>query len=113
MVCRIVNFDHGARWLAVDNSDMDTSLYVLRNDANENRFRHESLEEALDALNYEVGARDLWVLIELDRAGAGRLVAEGRGHIKRADAEAKPPPAGGIDDETAFEWRRLVDRRRN
>ena len=92
---------------------MDTSLYVLRNDANENRFRHESLDEALDALNYEVGARDLWVLIELDRAGAGRLVAEGRGHIKRADAEAKPPPPGGIDDETAFEWRRLVDRRRN
>ena len=93
---------------------MDTSLYVLRNEANENRFRHETLDEALDALNYEVGARDLWVLIELDRAGAGRLVAEGRGHIKRADPAAEPAaPAGGINEETAFEWRRLVDRRRN
>ena len=93
---------------------MDTSLYVLRNDANENKFRHESLDEALDALNYEVGARDLWVLIELDRAGAGRLVAEGRGHIKRADTGTEPAAARvGIDEETAFEWRRLVDRRRN
>lgn len=93
---------------------MDTSLYVLRNEATANKFRHETLQDALDALNYEVGARDLWVLIELDRAGAGRLVAEGRGHIKRSDAPTEPAAAeGGIDEETAFEWRRLVDRRRN
>jgi hypothetical protein len=93
---------------------MDTSLYVLRNDANANTFRHETLDEALEALNYEVGARDLWVLIELDRAGAGRLVAEGRGHIRRTDAHEAPVVVeGAVDDETAFEWRRLVDRRRN
>lgn len=92
---------------------MDSSLYVLRNDANAHTFRHETLEEALDALNYEVGARDVWVLVELDRAGAGRLVAEGRGHIRRSDAPEQPAAVdGGLDDETAFEWRRLVDRRR-
>lgn len=91
---------------------MDTSLYVLRNEANANKFRHETLDEALAALNYEVGARDLWVLIELDRAGAGRLVAEGRGHIRRSDEPAPvDAPKGVVDEETAFEWRRLVDRR--
>jgi hypothetical protein len=92
---------------------MDTSLYVLRNEANASKFRHETLDEALDALNYEVGARDLWVLIELDRAGAGRLIAEGRGHIKRSDAPGLPASEGAIDDATAFEWRHLVDRIRN
>jgi hypothetical protein len=92
---------------------MDTSLYVLRNDATAHTFRHETLDEALEALNYEVGARDLWVLIELDRAGAGRLVAEGCGRIRRSDASEQATATNGVDDETAFEWRRLVDRRRN
>ena len=38
---------------------MSTSVYVLRNEATTLAFRHDSLDEALDALNYEVGERDL------------------------------------------------------
>ena len=59
---------------------MNTSLYVLRNDATTTTFRHDTLDDALDGLNYEVGERDLWVLFELDRISvAARRVAEGRG----------------------------------
>jgi hypothetical protein len=85
---------------------MDSSLYVLRNDANAHTFRHETLDEALDALNYEVGARDLWVLVELDRAGAGRLVAEGSGAI---DA---PPSIALTRAVRAFRLREITCSRR-
>ena len=94
---------------------MNTSLYVLHNQATAQDYRHETLDAALDALNAEVGERDLWVLVELDRAGAGRRIAEGRGPIKRPrgpdGAEREDDPAA--DAEIAFEWRRLADRRAN
>ena len=95
---------------------MNTCLYVLRNEATTLAFRHDTLDDALAALNYEVGERDMWVLFELDVARAGaRRVAEGQGHIKcpqSPDALASTGVAS-VDDETAFEWRRLIDRRRN
>jgi hypothetical protein len=87
---------------------MNTSLYVLRNEATTASFRHESLDDALDALNNEVGERDLWVLFELDSIRvAARRVAEGRGHIKRPRGPTARHPAGdtAVDDETAYEWR--------
>lgn len=95
---------------------MDTSLYVLRNEATTTTFRHHTLDDALDGLNNEVGERDLWVLFELDRISvAARRVAEGRGHIKRPRGPTAHDPAGdvAVDDATAYEWRRLVDRRKN
>ncbi len=49
---------------------MDTSLFVLRNEATATAFRHETLDDALETLNNEVGERDLWVLFELDRIRA-------------------------------------------
>ena len=52
---------------AGDDLDMNTSLYVLHNQATAQDYRHETLDAALDALNAEVGARDLWILVELDR----------------------------------------------
>ena len=74
-----------------DDLAMHTSLYVLHNQATAQDYRHETLDAALDALNAEVGERDLWVLVELDRVGPGRRIAEGRGPINRprvaADAE--------------------------
>jgi hypothetical protein len=74
---------------------MDTSLFVLRNEATATAFRHETLDDALDALNNEFGERDLWVLFELDRIRvAARRVAEGRGHIKRPRGPSAPGPAG-------------------
>jgi hypothetical protein len=62
---------------------MDTSLYVLRNDATATASRHADLDCALDAINTEIGASDPGVIFELDRVrvGAGRRIAEGRGHI--------------------------------
>lgn len=93
---------------------MSTSLYVLRNEATTVAFRHDTLDDALDALNYEVGERDLWVLFELDRIAA-RRVAEGRGRINCLRGHAAHDPAGdpAVDDETAYEWRRRIDRRKN
>jgi hypothetical protein len=71
---------------------MDTSLYVLRNDATETASRHANLDHALDAINKEVGADDPWVIFELDRArvAARRRVAEGRGHINRPATSTAP-----------------------
>jgi hypothetical protein len=94
---------------------MNTSLYVLRNEGTTATFRHDTLDDALDALNYEVGERDLWVLFELDGIRiAARRVAEGRGHIKRPRGPAARGPAGDTaDDETDYEWRRRFDRRRH
>ena len=66
---------------------MDSSLYILRNRATAAAFRHGTLEEALAALNFEVGERDLWVLFELDRVSAARRVVEGQGHIKACAIE--------------------------
>jgi len=93
---------------------MDTSLYVLRNEATTTAFRHDTLDDALAALNDEVGERDLWVLFELDRDRvAARRVAEGRGRINRSrgptirDPEDDARDAAALDDEIAFEWRRL------
>ena len=67
---------------------MNTSLYVLRNDATATASRHTDLDQALDAINREIGVDDPWVIFELDRAhvGATRRIAEGRGHIKRPAA---------------------------
>ena len=93
---------------------MNTSLYVLRNEATTMAFRHATLDHALDALNNEVGERDLWVLFELDRARvAARRVAEGRGHVKCLRGLTAHDPAGepAADDETAHDWRRLIYRR--
>jgi len=92
---------------------MDSSLYVIRNDATATAFRHDSLDDALEALNREIGECDLWVLFELDRVGAARRVAEGRGHIKRLRAPSAQEPAADVatDREAAYEWRRLLDRR--
>ena len=93
---------------------MHTSLYVLRNRATAAVFRHDTLDEALAALNFEVGERDLWVLFELNRLGAARRVAEGQGHIKRPRGPTEFEAARAvIDDVTAYEWRRLVGRRSN
>jgi hypothetical protein len=96
-----------------DDLVMNTSLYVLHNQDTAQDYRHETLDAALDALNAEVGERDLWVLVELDRVGAGRRIAEGRGPIKRprspGGAEREDAPAA--DAESAFGWRRLEDRR--
>ena len=95
---------------------MDTCLYVLRNEATALAFRHDTLDDALAALNYEVGERDMWVLFELDVARFGtRRVAEGQGHIKCPRSPAALASAGvaSVDDATAFEWRRLFDRRTN
>ena len=95
---------------------MSTCLYVLRNEATTLAFRHDTLDDALAALNHEVGESDMWVLFELDvtRVGA-RRVAEGQGHIKCPQSPAALATAGEatVDNETAFEWRRLIDRRRN
>ena len=79
---------------------MNTSLYVLRNDATTTTFRHDTLDDALDGLNYEVGERDLWVLFELDRIRvAARRVAEGRGHINRSrGAIIRDPEAAELDN---------------
>jgi hypothetical protein len=95
---------------------MNTCLYVLRNEATTLAFRHDTLDDALAALNYEVGERDMWVLFELDVARSGaRRVAEGQGHIRCPQSPAALASAGtaSVDDETAFEWRRLIDRRRS
>ena len=94
---------------------MNTSLYVLHNKATAQDYRHETLDAALDALNAEVGERDLWVLVELDRVGPGRRIAEGRGPINRPRGPdgAAHEGAPAVDAETAFEWRRLADRRTN
>jgi hypothetical protein len=95
---------------------MNTCLYVLRNEATALAFRHDTLDDALAALNYEVGERDMWVLFELDVARVGaRRVAEGQGHIKCPQSPAALASAGvaSVDDATAFEWRRLIDRRTN
>ena len=93
---------------------MDTSLYVLRNEATTTASRHDTLDDALDALNGEVGERDLWVLFELDRIRvAARRVAEGRGHINRSrgatirDPEDAALDDAALEDEIAYEWRRL------
>ena len=93
---------------------MDTSLYVLRNEATTTASRHDTLDDALDALNGEVGERDLWVLFELDRIRvAARRVAEGRGRINRSrGATIRDPEDAALDDaaleaEIAYEWRRL------
>jgi len=92
---------------------MDTSLYVLRNEATTTAFRHDTLDEALAALNDEVGERDLWVLFELDRRVGTRRVAEGRGRINRSRASTiRDPEDTALDDaalcdEIAYEWRRL------
>src|SRR5438477_11408904 len=93
---------------------MHTSLYVLRNEATATAFRHDSLDDALDALNDEIGELDLWVLFELDRIRvAARRVAEGRGHIKRPRGRTARDPEdaalddAALDDEIAFEWARL------
>ena len=71
---------------------MDASLYVLRNDTTSAATRHETLDQALDAINKQIGADDPWVIFELDRArvGARRRVAEGRGHITRPATSAAP-----------------------
>ena len=71
---------------------MDTSLYVLRNDATAAASRHPDLDHALDAINTEIGEGDSWVIFELDRArvGARRRVAEGRGHINRPATSPAP-----------------------
>ena len=96
-----------------DDLTMNSSLYVLHNQATAQDYRHETLDAALDALNAEVGERDIWVLFELDRVGPGRRIAEGQGPIKRprgsTDVEFADPPT--VNAETAYEWRRLVDRR--
>ena len=95
---------------------MTASLYVLRNEATTTVFRHDTLDDALDALNNEVGERDMWVLFELDRIRvATRRVAEGRGHIRRPRGPTARHPAGdtAVDDEAAYDCRRLVDRRKN
>ena len=47
---------------SADPRRMDTSLYVLRNEATTTAFRHDTLDDALAALNYEIGDGDLWVL---------------------------------------------------
>ena len=93
---------------------MDTSLYVLRNEATTTAFRHDTLDEALTALNDEVGERDLWVLFELDRdRAAARRVAEGRGRINRSRRSTIRDPEGAAMDDAAlceviaYEWRRL------
>jgi hypothetical protein len=93
---------------------MDTSLYVLRNEATTTAFRHDTLDEALAALNDEVGERDLWVLFELDRDRvAARRVAEGRGRINRSQGSTMRDPEdvamddAALCDEIAYEWRRL------
>jgi len=93
---------------------MDTSLYVLQNKATAAAFRHDTLDKALAALNFQVGERDLWVLFELDRVGAARRVAEGQGHIKRPRGPTDYEAARAvIDDVTAYDWRRLVALRSN
>ena len=94
---------------------MDSSLYVIRNNATATAFRHDTLDSALEALNLEVGERDLWVLFELDRVGAARRVAEGRGHINRLrDPTAQDPAADvPVDSEAAYAWRHLLDKREN
>lgn len=95
---------------------MNTCLYVLRNEATTLAFRHDTLDDALAALNYEVGARDMWVLFELDVARFGaRRVAEGQGHIKCPQSPAALVSAviSFVDNATAFEWRRRIDRRTN
>ena len=95
---------------------MNTCLYLLRNEATALAFRHDTLDDALAALNYEVGAHDMWVLFELDAAGVGaRRVAEGQGRIKcpQSPAALASASVGSVDDETAFVWRRLLDRCRN
>jgi hypothetical protein len=94
---------------------MDTSLYVIRNKATATAFRHDTLEEALAALNFEVGERDLWVLFELDRLGGTRRIAEGQGHIKRpgdlCDLEVDDDVGHEIGgNEPGYHWRRLVER---
>lgn len=98
-----------------DDLNMNSSLYVLHNQATAQDYRHETLDAALDALNTEVGERDIWILFELDRVGPGRRIAEGRGPIKRpqgsTDVEVAERPA--VNAETAYEWRRLVDRSAN
>ena len=92
---------------------MSTSLYVLRNEATTTAFRHATLDDALAALNGEVGECDVWVLFELDQARvAARRVAEGRGHVRCVAAQAAYEPEPAIDGESAYEWRRLIDRRK-
>jgi len=69
---------------------------VLRNEATTN-FRHDTLDDALDRLNNEVGERDLWVLFELDRirvahdgVAEGRATSSARGS-DRTRPRATPP----------------------
>jgi hypothetical protein len=90
---------------------MDSSLYVLRNEATTTAFRHDALDDALAALDYEVGEGDLWVLFELDHARVGaRRVAEGHGRTKRQRGTNPLTDDAALDNETAYKWRKSIDR---
>jgi hypothetical protein len=96
---------------SADARRMDTSLYVLRNEATTTAFRHDTLDDALAALNYEIGDDDLWVLFELDRSRVGtRRVAEGHGRIKRPEPSIDATGGVAFDEETAYHWRKSFDR---
>jgi len=66
---------------------MDSSLYILRNRATAAVFRHDTLDDALAALNFEVGERDLWVLFEL--IGSAPLVASRRDRVTSSVRQLK------------------------
>ena len=62
----------------------DTLVYTLSNETTGVDSEYDSLNLALDAINYSVGNHDMWVVEECTRGRpqAVRWVAEGRGHIR-------------------------------
>ena len=67
----------------------DNTFYILCNAAAGMASKHETLDEALDAVNEKVGDNDDWVVHELNSQRFGVIrVKEGHGRIVRRDASA-------------------------
>ncbi|TML19735.1 MAG: hypothetical protein E6G39_01135 [Actinobacteria bacterium] len=65
----------------------DNTFYILCNAAAGMASKHETLDEALDAVNEKVGDNDDWVVHELNSQRFGVIrVKEGHGRIVRRDA---------------------------
>ena len=67
------------------NTSRTLQFYVLRNTDTGSDSRHESIDEALDAVNGAIGEGDEWVVIEIDSLNTcvkDRIAGE-RGAVRR------------------------------
>jgi hypothetical protein len=70
---------------------IDTMVYMLRNETTGFDSTHDSLNEALDAVNDNVANGDMWIVQQSRQTRPLRFhwVAEGRGHA-RFDQDVPP-----------------------